>query len=93
MSTNSRTHQIYDKLQIAVFELECHFENARSLCANLDLPPPVSCQSWNFSKNRTHAAFQLEAAKSKKMAAEEIQKAMGVLSLFPEMEHDKSVAF
>ena len=77
MSTNSQPHQINDRLQIAVFEWGCHFEDARSLCANLDLPPPVSCQSWNLSKNRTHAAFQLEAAKSKKIGAEEIQKAKG----------------
>ena len=77
VSTNSRHHQVNDRLQMAVFELGCHYEDARSLCANLDLPPPVSCQSWNLNKNRIHAAFEQEATKSKKRAAEEIKQAKG----------------
>ena len=57
ISTNSKHRQINDWFQIAMFELGCHYESARSLCANLDLPPPVSCQAWNQNKSRIHCSL------------------------------------
>ncbi len=54
------------------------FWRCRKFVCELRPPPSVSCQSWNLNKKRINAAFsQQEAAKSKKIIAEKIQKTKG----------------
>ncbi len=77
LSTKSKHHQLNDRLQLSIFEIGCHYEAARKFCGSMDLPPPVSCKSWNQNKERIHDAFKEEASKSTERAASEIKEAKG----------------
>ena len=77
LSRKSKHFQVNDRLQVATYEIGCHYEAARNFCANMDLPPPVSCKSWNNNKARIHKAFEAESSKSKNKAASEVKVAKG----------------
>ena len=77
LCTTSKHFQVNDRLQVSMYEIGCHYEAARNFCGNMDLPPPVSCKSWNQNKIRIHEAFKVESSKSKNKAASEIKEAKG----------------
>ena len=73
----SKHFQVNDRLQVATYEIGCHYEAARNFCANMDLPSPVSCKSWNNNKARFHEVFKAKSSKSKNKAASEVKVAKG----------------
>eukprot|EP00795_Rhopilema_esculentum_P009966 gene9966-18582_t len=77
LSRKSKHFQVNDRLQVATYEIGCHYEAARNFCANMDLPPPVSFKPWNKKKARIHEAFKAESSKSKNKAASEVKVAKG----------------
>eukprot|EP00795_Rhopilema_esculentum_P003930 gene3930-15256_t len=77
LCTTSKHFQVKDRLQVSMYEIGCDYEVARNFCGNMDLPPPVSCKSWNQIKIKIHEAFEAESSKSKNKAASEIKDAKG----------------
>ena len=49
----------------------------KKLCGLLDLPPPVSPQSWNTNKKRIQSVLKIEASKSMSTAANEAKASQG----------------